>query len=78
MDGEFEDALLPSGPVQATLRYSKKGLYRFVWLDGSTLEQEPINVVIKIRAVSKTGQYSKPQLLSVKHAGVKKPWWRLW
>lgn len=40
--------------------------------------QEPIDITVKIIAVSKDGGRSEPQYLKVTHNGVKKPWWQLW
>ena len=78
VEGEFEDQLFTGEPITATEHYAKDGLYKFLWLDGSSDEQEPINIVVKIQAVSKTGEKSSPQLLNVSHPGVKKPWWKVW
>ncbi|MCV6620423.1 MAG: hypothetical protein OIF51_01565 [Cellvibrionaceae bacterium] len=78
VEGEFEDQLFLGNPVEATSRFKKDGLYKFIWLDGSSVEQEPINITVKIEAVTTTGQRSEPQLLNVLHPGVKKPWWKIW
>lgn len=78
VEGDFEDHLFQGGPVQATAYYAKDGFYKFVWLDGSSVEQEPINIIVKIQAISKTGKKSESQHLKIQHIGVKKPWWNLW
>jgi len=78
LTGEFEDQLFYPEPVRATERFEQEGLYKFVWLDGSNDEQEPINIEVKIVALSKSGERSKPQILKVTHPGIKKPWWKIW
>ncbi len=78
VDGTFEDQLFPSGPVIRIRDTIKPSSYFFVWLDGYSTEQEPIDITVKIVAVSKDGGVSEPQLLKVVHPGVKKAWWKFW
>lgn len=52
--------------------------YLLRWNDGNSNTQEPFNIVLKITAISQSGQKSKPQFLSVKHNGVSVPWWNIW
>ena len=78
VEGQFEDQLFHEKPIQATDYFLKDSLYNFIWLDGSSDVQEPIDVTIEIVAISKTGQRSSPQKLKVMHPGVSKPWWKFW
>lgn len=76
--GEFEADIFDASPIKAVERNEKEGLYNFVWLDGASDWQEPIDITVKIVTVSKTGQKSEPQMLKVMHPGSKRPWWRVW
>ncbi|WP_027858473.1 hypothetical protein [Marinobacterium jannaschii] len=76
--GEFEDQLFGEKPIVRVKKYTEVGEYSFIWLDGYSVEQEPIDIVIRIVAVSKDGGESEPQFLKVSHPGVKKPWWKFW
>src|SRR5690606_20739474 len=78
VEGEFEDAIFDASPIKAVERNEKEGLYNFAWLDGASNWQEPIDITVKIVAVTKTGQKSEPQMLKVTHPGIERPWWRLW
>ena len=53
-------------------------LFSFLWLDGSNEEQEPIDITVQIIAVSLSGNKSEPQLLTITHPGIQKPWWKVW
>tara|TARA_B100000929_G_C15297931_1_gene349308 strand:- start:110 stop:598 length:489 start_codon:yes stop_codon:yes gene_type:complete len=78
VDGEFEDLLFNNFPVTPSEFVEDKSIFSFIWFDGSSIEQEPFSIKVKIIAVSRTGNKSTPQYLTIAHAGVKKPWWRLW
>ena len=77
-EGAFEDQLFDPAPIIRIKEYTEEGEYSFIWFDGNTIEQEPINITIKIVAVSRDGGHSEPQFVKVSHPGVKKPWWRFW
>ncbi|TAA48549.1 hypothetical protein [Corallincola spongiicola] len=78
VQGQFEDKLFYEQPIQATDPYREENLYKFVWLDGSSDVQEPIDITLEIVAISKTGHKSGPQTLRITHPGVSKPWWKFW
>jgi hypothetical protein len=78
LENDFEDQLFISKPISILEDYDKNSPFYFRWLDGSNEVQEPINIAIKIIAVSKTGDKSTPQYLKITHPGVKKPWWKFW
>ena len=78
ISGEFEDQLFPKYPITTTKYADNAGSFTFIWLDGSSNSQEPFSISIKISGVSASGAKSEPQFLTISHAGVKKPWWKLW
>ncbi len=78
IEGKFEDQLFYESPVVPSKFIDSKKLYSFVWLDGSSEEQEPINITVQIIAVSRSGNKSEPQILKITHPGVEKPWWKVW
>jgi hypothetical protein len=65
VEGEFDDVVFPESFVQPT----EQGLLRFVWLDGDTNVQEPINVVVEITTLSANGTLSEPLLLRIEDPG---------
>jgi len=76
--GTFEDSIFPEIPVRAVPHLEQDHLYKFVWLDGSNKYQEPIDIKVKITAVSRSGIESDPSYLNVIHPGVKSSllkWW---
>ena len=77
-EGEYDVGLFPNQPVILVERFAAKAEYFFVWLDGNTKEQEPIDILVKITAISKSGNLSEPQYLRVFHPGVQKSWWEFW
>lgn len=77
-EGTFEDTLFDTGPVIINDLIEDKSTYSFIWFDGNSDEQEPINIKVKIIAVSRSGHQSAPQFIEIKHPGVKEPWWKLW
>lgn len=78
VEGSFEDTLFDSAPVIINDLIEDKSTYSFIWFDGNSDEQEPINIKVKITAVSKSGHQSAPQYVDIKHPGIKKPWWKIW
>ena len=77
-EDQFEDQLFYPEPMILESDHTGSDEYFFIWNDGRTTEQEPIDITVKIVAVSKDGGRSEPQYLKVTHNGVKKPWWQLW
>lgn len=75
--GGFEDRIFELSPITFN-EFSTDGTFNFVWFDGNSDEQEPINITVEIMAISKSGNKSKPQYLEVSHPGIKKAWWKLW
>jgi len=65
VEGRFEGMSFPTGFVQPT----RLGYLSFVWVDGNTDRQEPINVIVKIIAMSSTGVLSEPLLLKIEDPG---------
>lgn len=78
IEGSFEDTLFDTAPVILNDLIEDKSTYSFIWFDGNSDEQEPINIKVKITAVSKSGHQSAPQYVDIKHPGIKKPWWKIW
>lgn len=68
-----KEALIPSSS-----KFIADGLYRFIWFDGLSDDQEAFDIVVKIVGVSQSGEESKPQFLRVVHNGTVKPWWKFW
>ncbi len=77
-EGQFEGRLFHPKPMILASGHTGSDEYFFIWNDGRTTEQEPIDITVKIVAVSKDGGQSEPQYLKVTHKGVKKPWWQFW
>ncbi|GIU53524.1 hypothetical protein [Shewanella sp. KT0246] len=78
VEGDFEDRLFIGNPVTPSKYVKDKSEFTFIWLDGSSEEQEAFKVKVKITAVSISGNKSESQYLTVSHAGVQKPWWKFW
>ncbi len=76
--GEFEDRLFEPVAVIPSKFIDDKALFTFVWLDGSSSEQEPISFTVSIVAVNGAGERSEPQYLDVRHPGIAAPWWKFW
>lgn len=70
--GKFEDAVIPEGVIKPTM-LSRDSL-RFVWLDGAHASQEPINVILKVYAVSSFGVESEPMFLNITDPGLDRGW----
>ena len=71
--GKDKNAIFPSKPVIPTEHYFNNNQLVFVWLDGGTYEQDPINLTIGISSVSPGGVTSEQQILIISHPGVKQP-----
>lgn len=78
IDGTMEDRLFYPEPIKPSIYFEEEGIFNFIWLDGSSEEQEEIEMSVEIIAVSKSGERSEPQVLKVSYPGVKKPWWKFW
>ncbi|WP_394495886.1 hypothetical protein [Shewanella sp. ENK2] len=77
-EGYFEDSLFTGEVVTPSEYVENKKDFSFIWFDGNSYEQEAFNIKVKIIGVSASGAESEPQFLTVKHDGIKKPWWRIW
>lgn len=73
IDGKFEDKIFNQSPVVPSKFMDSQKRYSFLWVDGSSIEQEAINITVEIIAVSRSGHKSAPQILNISHPGVKKP-----
>ena len=78
IEGKFEDQLFYESPVVPSKFMENEKLFSFLWFDESNEEQESINITVQIIAVSRSGNKSEPQLLTITHPGIKKPWWKVW
>ena len=66
VEGQFDrDTPFPDGFVQPATR----GYLRFVWIDGAKSLQEPIDVLVKITAISAVGVLSEPLFLRIQDPG---------
>jgi hypothetical protein len=71
LEGSFESHVIPDYEVMPSRYYSSGNSITFFWLDGSYNDQESINFVLEIIAVSPEGDQSKPYKLRINHAGGK-------
>ena len=71
VEGTFESHVIPDYEVMPSRYYPSGNSLSFVWLDGSYNEQESIDFVLEIIAISPEGGKSKPYKLRIKHAGGK-------
>jgi len=72
VQGVFEGNPFSKQAIFPDKLWHNKRLFRFIWFDGNSIKQEPFNIMVKIVAVSISGHKSEPQLLEIKHLGVKK------
>jgi len=63
--GGFEDTIFPEEPISSRVGND----FIFVWFDGSSEHQEPIDIEIEIRAVNPKGIKSEPSYLHIIHPG---------
>lgn len=66
VSGNLGRTVFPEGFVQPR----EQGRLGFVWLDGNTDAQEPIDVVVRVSALSPDGVVSEPVQLRITHPGV--------
>ena len=78
VSGEFEDRVFEPVAVMPSQFIDDNSSFTFVWLDGSSNEQEPINITVSIVAVNQAGERSKAQFLELRHPYNTLPWWRFW
>lgn len=76
--GKYDVGLFPDEPIVTSKQFFLSGEYNFIWLDGNSNEQEPIDIVVRIVAVSESGKKSEPTFLTINHPGVSVPWWKFW
>jgi len=62
--------VFPSGFVRSSSGYAFPAGLRFYWSDGATDDQELIELLVRITAVSRDGVLSEPTVLKIEHAGV--------
>ena len=74
----FDDRLFEPVAVIPSKFVDDNASFTFVWLDGSSNEQEPITFTVSIVAVNGAGERSEPQYLEVKDPGVAPSWWKFW
>lgn len=72
VQGVFEGNPFRKEAIFPDKLWHNKKLYRFIWFDGNSVEQEPFNIMVKIVSVSISGHKSEPQFLEIRHLGVKK------
>lgn len=77
VEGSFEDRIFYDVPVTPS-EFAERNQFTFIWFDGHSDEQEPIDIVVEITPVSKSGAKGEPAYLHVVHPGTKKPWWKFW
>lgn len=67
VSGVFNDRVFPDYAVRPAEQ--SPGVLRFVWLDGASDRQEPIDLVVEVVAVSLWGAESDAVRLHIKHPG---------
>lgn len=65
VEGEFDYQIFDEAPVIPSKFMENKRLYSFLWFDGHNAEQMPINIMVQIIAISRSGNKSEPQLLTI-------------
>ncbi|WP_157960519.1 hypothetical protein [Marinimicrobium alkaliphilum] len=75
--GEFEDMLFEEEPVVPS-GFVNPNEFVFIWLDGSSYEQEAFDIEVQITPVSRSGTRGEPTYLNISHPGRERPWWRFW
>ena len=71
VSGTFETNVIPDYEVMPSRYYPSGNSMSFIWLDGSYDNQESIDFVLQIIAVSPEGGESEPYNLKIYHAGGK-------
>jgi hypothetical protein len=71
ISGTFESHVIPDYEVMPSRYNPSENSMFFVWLDGSYNNQEKIDFVLQIIAVSPEGDESEPYNLKIRHAGGK-------
>lgn len=71
VSGTFENHVIPDYEVTPSRYNINENSMSFVWLDGSYNNQEQIDFVLQIIAVSPEGGESEPYHLKIQHAGGK-------
>ena len=75
IEGDFNPNLFSKKPVTPRYLQKDKSRFKFYWYDNG---KKPINILLQIIAVSKTGGKSKPQILRITNNIKKAPWWAIW
>jgi hypothetical protein len=63
-------AVFPTGFVRSNSGYALPAYLRFHWNDGATDNQEPIELLVRITAISRYGVLSESTVLKIEHAGI--------
>ncbi|MCG7530873.1 hypothetical protein MHM98_05815 [Psychrobium sp. MM17-31] len=71
VEGAYKEPIFSGDILFPDKLWHDKSLYKIIWFDGNTNEQEPFNILVKITAVSISGDKSEPQYLAIKHSGTK-------
>ena len=71
VSGTFESHVIPDYEVMPSRYNPSENSMSFIWLDGSHNNQEEIDFVLQLIAVSPEGLESEPYNLKIKHAGGK-------
>ena len=70
LESRGPSVVFPNGYVRSVTGYAQSAYLRFYWDDGATDDQEPLELLVKIAAISKDGVFSDPTVLKVEHPGV--------
>jgi hypothetical protein len=62
--------VFPAGFVRSSSGYAQPANLRFYWDDGATDAQEPIELRVKVTAMSRDGVFTDPVVLKIEHPGV--------
>jgi hypothetical protein len=76
--GKLKDAYFNLNPVTVSSFRKDKSIYELGWRDKNSNSQSPLNITLKITAVSRSGLKSKPQFLHIIQPGTQVPWWNIW
>ena len=67
VEGDFGTQIFNNVPVVPSKFMGSKKQYTFHWFERNNTEQKPINMILQIIAVSRTGDKSEAQLLTITH-----------
>jgi hypothetical protein len=70
IEGSVSRIAFPVGYVQSIRGYARPAYLRFYWDDGATDDQEPIEIFVRVTAMSRDGVLSEPMVLRIEDPGV--------